>query len=435
MPTEVVLPSLGEADVDATVSRWLKAVGDSVKKGEPLLEVSTDKVDTEIPSPVDGVLLECRASEDDTVRLGDVVAVIGASAGPATTWPADPVATTPPAPVALPAPVVLPAPVPVAPAPAAPAPVVPPVLVTPPASRAATPPVDVADILNQHLNPTAPPQPARPLLPEAPAAEPAAEPPAEPYVTPPVRKLADQLGLDPLAVPGSGVGGRLRKQDLLDAAAPPPAPVADPRRGTTQTLSPTKAARAELATQTKLALTAGIEADLSHCHPESGDYNGHILHAIAVALRDSTDLNATLLGEAVEYHDCENIGWSIDTPVGPISPVLHDASARSPEDLGAALADLTARSISGRLEPEELKDGTFTVRDDGATGLTWATPAINRPQVAAVSVGTVRSQVIVVDGRVTTRDVVSLTLAYDRRVIDPGAAAAFLVRVQAALNG
>ena len=310
---------------------------------------------------------------------------------------------------------------------------------------------DIDAILNRNLRPAAPPQPAPPRAerveaePEEPHVTPGvqAEPgepyvtpgvqaePEESYVTPGVRHLADELGLDLDTVPGSGVGGRLRKQDLRNAAEATP----DPLRGTTQTLSPSRAARAELATQTKLALTAAIDADLSGCHPHDGKYNGHLLHAIAVALKTTTELNATLLGDVVEYHAAENIGWSIDTPAGPISPVLHDASSRSVDELATALADLTTRSSSGQLEPDDLKQATFSVRDDGATGMTWATPAINRPQVAALSIGKVRQEVILVDGIPATRDIVTLTLSYDRRVVDPGAAAAFLTRVQMALNG
>ena len=245
--------------------------------------------------------------------------------------------------------------------------------------------------------------------------------------------MADDLGVDIETVQGTGVGGRLRKQDLV-AKAPPPKPVTDPRRGTSQRLSPTMVARADLAVQTKLALTAGIEADLSLCHPADGNYIGHILRAVAGALRQTADINASLIGDDVAYHDAENIGWSVDTPIGPIAPVLHDASSRTAEELGDEVTTLTAKARSAELEPEDLKEGTFTVRNDGATGLTWATPTINRPQVAALSIGSVTQQAIIDEGQVRARPVVALTLCYDRRVVDPRTAAEFLKRVQAGLR-
>ena len=480
MSTDVVLPPLGESVTEATVSRWLKAVGDEVTADEPLLEVSTDKVDTEIPAPASGVLQEIRYNEDDIAHIGDVLAVIGSPATPAPWAPApttpvvapapQPVTPQPSAPVTPATPQVTAQPMPPAmPQPSAPAvtppapqpaaqPTVPPVTAAPvtpptpiwrtlfpsdrvpaaPAPLPATPPAEVAAPVSDT------PAPAPAAAPVAPAAD-------EPgYVTPLVRKLASQLGLDLAAVHGTGVGGRVRKQDLLDAAgrrdagqdSPANVPLTsddDPRRGTTQPLSAERVAQAEMVAQTaRAALSAALEADLTLLDGQtSGSPLGHILAAVAATLRTMADLNASLADDAVVYHATENIGLAVDTPDGPLTPVLHDAGQMTPAQLAAAAADLTARAAAGQLTPADLADGTFTVRDDGASGVAWAIPAINRPQVAALSIGrSAPRPVIITDDagpQVASRDFVWLTLSYDRRVVDPGRAAAFLSRLRDAL--
>jgi len=484
MSTDVTLPTLGESVREATVSRWMKAVGDSVTRDEPLLEVSTDKVDTEIPAPVSGVLWEIRFNEDDVAKVGDVLAVIGEAdqiddpapepalsrrAKPATsrrTTGLEALGDEAPAPARLGTFDRLLA-----------------SLAAPP--TAPTPQFDMTPYMTASQladQPTADQAEAEPVA--APGAEPEPEPepetdtaddeqmeptrvivtpgvtpgasaPAEPptlpvpaldekhdtYVTPLVRKLAAELGVNLAQVHGSGVGGRIRKQDLLNIASRPllnPSSVADtpdPRRGTSQAPSPARLARADLATNATLALASCIEVDVTAARAQLGGHVGAIVKAVAISLRVVGELNASLLGDAVVFHNTESIGWVVDTSVGPLAPVIHDASELNPAALEAAIADLVGKSATGSLSPADLAGGTFTVRDDGASGLAWAMPAINRPQVAALSIGCVnRRAEIADDGTVAAHETVYLTLAFDRRVADPGAAASFLQRVKAALS-
>jgi len=483
MSIDVVLPSLGESVTEATISRWLKAIGDDVTRDEPILEISTDKVDTEIPAPASGVLLEILFNEDDTANVGDVVAIIGtADSQTPVEWPA-PVTwplIVPPAPA--PQPTVIPpaaaslqhaAPLP----PAAPAQ---PLAATPP-PLGATP---MIDSIAQHLpsrgydeladaHPMAPPPvPPPPIwralypdmddtgpLPRVEDDDNEIKPathgealPASPsgYVTPMVRQMADDLGVDLTTVPGSGVGGRIRKQDLLDAvdyhvvttepaSAPPVQP--DPRRGTTHALSRERAAQADMVAQTsRVALSVGIEADVTALRArlaKPDEYLGDVLAAVAATLRAMAELNASVINDTVVYHDRENIGLVISTADGPLTPVIHGAGELTAAQLGAAASSLEARAIAGTLTPSELAAGTFTVHDGGPSGVAWSIPAINRPQVAALSIGQVSSRPVVVEGhgagRIASRDIVWLTLSYDRRVIDPDMAASFLSRLRDAL--
>jgi len=491
MSVDVTLPTLGESVREATISRWMKAVGDTVTRDEPLLEVSTDKVDTEIPAPVTGVLWEIRFNEDDVARVGDVLGVIGEAEEP--TEPArKPTPKSAPAPAPKPTPTAAPKPTPTprpAPEPRpepTPEPEPEPVpretatasqardrvgtfdrllallsapLTAPSAQFDMTPYMTASE-----LNPEADDEdgvdaafpadddmePTRLIVPplakagsaEAPTIPvPALDEPHDTYVTPLVRKLAAELGVNLAQVHGSGVGGRIRKQDLLKMASRPltkPGAVvngADPRRGTSQPPSPARIARAELATNATLALAASIEVDVTRVRATTGSYMGAILQAVAAALRVMGELNASLLGDAVVFHNTESIGWVVDTTVGPLAPVIHDAGQLAPEKIEAAIEALVIRASAGTLNPADLAGGTFTVRDDGAAGLAWAMPAINRPQVAAMSIGCINRRAEVSDdGTVANRETVYLTLAFDRRVVDPGAAATFLQRVKATLG-
>jgi len=431
--TDVTLPALGESVSEATISRWMKAVGDSVTQDEPLLEVSTDKVDTEIPAPATGVLWEIRFNEDEIAQVGDVLGVIGEAdtvAGPPTTPPVSSLDTFDKLLASLAAPLTAPVaqfdmtPYLNMPQPSAP---------VEPASADADDEMELTRV----ISPTPAPGPtAPPVIPV-----PALDDPHDGYVTPLVRKLAAELGVNLAQVHGSGVGGRIRKQDLLNIATRPiTTPTAvddapDPRRGTNQAPSPARVARAELATNATLALAAAIEVDVTGMTSSPGGHIGAILQAVAAALRVVGELNASLLGDAVVFHNTENIGWVVDTTIGPLSPVIHDAGGLDPAKLEATVEALATRAAAGSLNPADLAGGTFTVRDDGASGLAWAMPAINRPQVAALSIGCVNHRAEVSDdGAVTRRDTVFLTLAFDRRVADPGAAADFLQRVKTALR-
>jgi len=401
MSTDVVLPPLGESVAEATISRWLKAVGDDVVADEPLLEVSTDKVDTEIPSPATGVLLQVFFNEDDTARVGDVLAVIGVLS--------DGYAPPPP---------------PTAPQRAIPMFATPPPVWTP--SRTIAPPVQPDTVQPDTVQPAAPrfaPR-AEPLVAsdQTPTVEPSEEDPSEdevPYVTPAVRKLADNLSIDLADVHGTGVGGRVRKQDLLNAAATRAAQ----RRGTTRPL---------VAHAPRGTLSAGIEVDVTSLDPDQ--FFGEVIAAVAAALRDTAEVNATIIDDVVVYHDHENIGLVISTHDGPLTPVIHDAFAFTAQQLEAGARDLAARAANNELDPEDLADGTFTVQNDGASNVAWAIAAINRPQVAALSIGRVAARPAVVAGQIVVRDRVWMTLTYDRRVVNPTDAAAFLNRLRNAIG-
>jgi len=452
MSIDVVLPTLGESVTEAIISRWLKAIGDTVTQDEPLLEISTDKVDTEVPAPASGVLLEILFNEDDTARVGEVVAVIGTESAPSPSphiaplnWP--------------------PAEAPVAP-PATGAYAATPMIDTPPAEP--TPPLpprgynDMGDAPSRP--PMAPPTPVAPTaiwhalypqdaedtgnLPRVGASrieEESYVASHSGYVTPQVRQLADDLGLDLTTLPGSGVGGRIRRQDLLDAVdyhvvetppEPPVVPEPDARRGTTRPLSRERAAQADMVAQTsRVALSVGIEADVTDLHAKPDEYLGYVLAATAATLRAMADMNASVINDSVVYHDRENIGLVISTPDGPVTPVIHGAGELSPAELTAAANRLETQALAGLLTPSELAAGTFTVHNGGPTGVAWSIPAINRPQVAALSMGQVSSRPVVVDdglGRtsIASRDIMWLTLSYDRRVIDPDLAASFLSRLR-----
>ncbi len=440
--TEVLLPALGESVTEGTVSRWLKAVGDTVEVDEPLLEVSTDKVDTEIPSPASGVLLEIRVAEDDTAAVGAVLALIGdAAAAPAPV--AAPPAPVPPAPVAAP-----PAAAPTAPAAA-------PVAVSP----AATPAPQVAARRSE---------------------EPGV------YVTPLVRKMATEHGIDLASVRGTGVGGRIRKQDIIDAAAAkraaaaaPPAPAAPPAapaaaasasaapvvsaeaaklRGTTEKLSRMRRVIAERmveSLQVAAQLTATVEVDLtaiSRLRAAAKDdfkkregaslsYLPFIVKAAVEALKAMPILNATADFEAgtLTYADQENIGIAVDTERGLMVPVIHDAGDLNLAGLAKRIGDLAARTRAGKVGPDELGGGTFTVTNYGSAGTLFDTPIINLPQVAILGTGAlVKRPVVVTDqfgnDAIAVRDMMYLSLSYDHRLIDGANAARFLGLIKARLE-
>ncbi|MFT3877219.1 MAG: 2-oxoglutarate dehydrogenase, E2 component, dihydrolipoamide succinyltransferase [Propioniciclava sp.] len=456
--TEVILPALGESVTEGTVSRWLKEVGETVEADEALVEISTDKVDTEIPSPVAGTVLEIRFQEDDVAEVGAVLAIIGdASAVPAPA-PA-PAAPAPAAPAPAPAPAA-----PAAPAPA-PAPAAPPA----PAPVAAAP------------TPPAPPAPApAPAAPPAPAAAPAASA-APGYVTPLVRKLASQHGVDLGSVKGTGVGGRIRKSDVLAAAeaakAPAPAPVAaaapaaapaasapqaeaaaSSKRGTTEKVSrlrATVAKRMVESLQVAAQLTATVEVDLtaiSKLRARAKDdfraregaslsYLPFITKAAVEGLKQFPVINATLDLEAgtITYPAAEHIGIAVDTPKGLIVPVLQDAGDLNVTGLAKKIADLAARTRASKIGPAELSGGTFTITNYGSAGTLFDTPIINQPQSAILGTGAlVKRPVVVKDARlgevIAIRDMMYLSLSYDHRLVDGADAARFLSFVKARLE-
>jgi 2-oxoglutarate dehydrogenase E2 component (dihydrolipoamide succinyltransferase) len=447
--TALTLPALGESVTEGTVTRWLKNVGDAVAVDEPLLEVSTDKVDTEIPSPVAGTLLEIKVAEDETVEVGAELALIGdASAAPA---PVTPAAPEPAAPAAEPAPAAAPAPA--APAPAAPAPAAP-----APAAPAAPAPAAPA--------PTSP-QTSAPIAPSIEAGG---------YVTPLVRKLAAQHNVDLSKVQGSGVGGRIRKEDVLAAAsaaqsatapaaqsgaaapAAPAAPAASPLRGTTEKVSRLRKVIAERMTESlhvSAQLTQVMEVDVTNIArlreankaeflAREGvklTYLPFFAKAAIDTLKAHPKLNANLNTEAgeVTYYDRENIAFAVDTERGLLTPVVKDAGDLSIAGLAKKIADVAERTRTNKITPDELSGGTFTITNLGSFGALFDTPIINQPQVAILGPGAVVKRPVVIDDpelgeTIAIRHMVYLALTYDHRLVDGADAGRFLQDVKKRLE-
>lgn len=440
--SEVVLPALGESVTEGTVTRWLKKVGDTVAVDEPLVEVSTDKVDTEIPSPFAGVLQEIRVQEDETVAVGAVLAVVGdGAAAPAA--PAAPVAEAPAPVVEAPAPVVeAPAAPVVTPAPVA-APVAPP-----------TPPAPAAPV----AAPVATPQVALPVASED-----------DPnYVTPIVRKLAHDLGVDLGNVRGTGVGGRIRKEDVMAAqgapvasapAAPkaPAAPLApSPLRGTTEPMSRLRkvlAERAVASMQASAQLTSVVEVDVTRVAQlrsrvqaaftaKTGtklSFMPFFTLAAAEALVAHPKINSTVEGENIVYHPSENISFAVDTDRGLLTPVIRSASQLNIAQIAQQIADLAERTRNNQLKPDELSGGTFTLTNTGSRGALFDTPVVFLPQSAILGTGIVAKRPAVVtdaDGNesIAIRSLVYLALSYDHRIIDGADASRYLMAVKARLE-
>ena len=458
MSHEVTLPALGESVTEGTVTRWLKNVGDTVAVDEPLVEISTDKVDTEIPSPVAGVIEEILVAEDDTVEVGAVLVRVGDGSGAAAPAAPAPAAETP-APEPAPA-VAAPAPEPVAPpvAEAPPAPPAPPVAPpvaepAPPATPPAAPPPAVAP-------PVAAPAVAAPA---ASAGLPGPVPTGSrsmPYVTPIVRKLAHDHGVDLATVTGSGVGGRIRKEDVLAKAggSAAPAPVATPTvveasalRGTSVAMSRLRkviAERAVASMQQTAQLTTVVEIDLTEVAELRQAAKDQFLQATGVkltflpffvkaaaeALRVFPIINAVVEGETIVYPATENISIAVDTERGLLTPVLKNAGDKNIAAIAGDIADLAERTRTNQLSPDELAGGTFTVTNTGSRGALFDTPVVFLPQVAILGTGIVQKKPVVVthngDDSIAIRQTVFFALSYDHRIVDGADAARFLTMVK-----
>jgi 2-oxoglutarate dehydrogenase E2 component (dihydrolipoamide succinyltransferase) len=437
----VLMPELGESVTEGTVTRWLKKVGDAVEVDEPLVEVSTDKVDTEIPSPVAGTLISITAEEDVTVSVGGELARIGT--GGTTAAPAPPALSAPPTPATPPAPPAQP--------PAAPAPKPEPA----PAPQAA--PAPAAD------------------------AAPAAGSSSAPYVTPLVRKLAAENNIDLSSLNGTGVGGRIRKQDVLSAAqqkeeaakapapasaapaqapaapkpsAPTPAPALAHLRGTTQKASRIRqitAKKTRESLQATAQLTQIHEADMTRIvalrdKAKAGfaeregvnlTYLPFIARAVIDALKAHPNVNASYNEDTKEitYYDAEHLGFAVDTEQGLLSPVIHNAGDLSLAGLARAIADIAARARSGDLRPDELSGGTFTITNIGSQGALMDTPILVPPQAAMLGTGAiVKRPRVVVDETgnesIGVRSICYLPLTYDHRLIDGADAGRFVTSIR-----
>ena len=444
MSESVVLPALGESVTEGTVTRWLKKVGDSVNVDEPLVEVSTDKVDTEIPSPVAGVIEQILVQEDETVQVGAVLVIIGSGSGSAA--PAAPAAAAPVAP-----PVVQAPPAPVAP-PVVAAPVAPPVVATPPVVVAA---------------PVVAPPVAPPVVAATVISVPAASSTDAGYVTPLVRKFAQDSGVDLSRVSGTGVGGRIRKEDVMAATSAPvgssaapaaahvPAPISA-LRGTSEPMSRLRKVLAERAVASMVSsaqLTTVVEVDVTRIAEMRKSIQARFTAATgtklnfmpffflasAEALRSHPKLNASIEGETINYHPSENISFAVDTERGLLTPVIRDAASLSLAQIAQQIADLASRTRENKLKPDEMMGGTFTLTNTGSRGALFDTPVVFLPQVAILGTGVVQKRPVVItssDGQesIAIRSMVYLALSYDHRLVDGADASRYLVDVKARLE-
>lgn len=460
--TEVTLPALGESVTEGTISRWLKQVGDSVDVDEALVEISTDKVDTEVPSPVAGTVQEIRADEDDTVEVGAVLCVVGdGSAAPAAEAKDEP---------------------------------------APAKSEEKTedktdePASDEQSDAGDQGGQAPMPAPSEPeakeeakepqQAPKQTSPEPVATNKVAPraqgdegqYVTPLVRKLADQKGVDLSSIKGTGVGGRIRKQDVLDAASAASAPAAAApaaagspapskpsaeaaaKRGTTEKLSRlrrTIAKRMTESLQVSAQLTATVEVDLTMIsriraaakddfkkrNGASLSYLPFITKAAVEALQQFPKVNATIDTDAgtATYADAEHIGIAVDTERGLLVPVIKNAGDLNVGGLARHIGELAGRTREGNLSPDDLTGGTFTITNYGSAGTLFDTPIINQPQVAILGTGAlVKRPMVMTDTNlgetIAVRDMMYLSLTYDHRLVDGADAARFLSAVKERLE-
>ncbi|WP_312809937.1 2-oxoglutarate dehydrogenase, E2 component, dihydrolipoamide succinyltransferase [Corynebacterium variabile] len=427
--TDVKMPELGESVTEGTVTNWLKKVGDTVDVDEPLLEVSTDKVDTEVPSPVAGTLVEILADEDDTVDVGAVIARIGDGSAAAA-----------------------------------------------PAEKKAEPKPEPEEETKQEPKaeekpaPKAEPEPKK----EAPKAEAKAEPKSEPaagnlpYVTPLVRKLAEKHGVDLSTVTGSGVGGRIRKQDVLAAAeggstATEAAPAAvvlkgsDPAkaslRGTTAKVNRIRAITAKTTLESlhgAAQLTQVHEVDMTRVaelrksskavfqdkYGVNLTYLPFFAKAVVEALLAHPNVNASYNAGTQEmtYHDSVNLSFAVDTPEGLISPVVHNAQDLSLPELAQAIVDIADRARNKKLKPNDIMGGTFTITNIGSEGALTDTPILVPPQAAMLGTGAIVKRPVVIseDGQdaISIRQMVFLPMTYDHQVIDGADAGRFLTSIK-----
>ena len=446
--TSVTLPEMGESVTEGTVTRWLKAVGDDVALDEPIVEVSTDKVDTEIPSPVAGTLLEITVGEDQTIEVGAQLGVIGDAGAAAAPEPAPPAKASP-------------APTAAAPAAAPPAP-----------TRSPD-----ADAPKQ--------QPAAQAIPAAPV-------PEGTYVTPVIRKLAADSGVDLASVKGTGVGGRIRREDVVAAgdakaaaaaaraatapapAAPPaaapatpaaaaPAAAAGPTKpdqaataliGTTQKLPRIRqsiAKNMKFGLDTAAQLTTVTEVDVTRvaalrARAKTGfaaregvnlSFLPFFVKAALEGLKAHPVVNSTLSDDIKEitYHGSVNLGIAVDTPRGLIVPVIKNADDLNLAGIARKVADLAKRTRDNKIGPDELSGGTFTITNTGSVGALFDTPIFVPPQSAILGTGAiVRRPMVIEDGDgnevIAIRSMCYLAISYDHRNIDGADASRFLGAVK-----
>ncbi|MCZ7436233.1 2-oxoglutarate dehydrogenase, E2 component, dihydrolipoamide succinyltransferase [Micromonospora sp. WMMC241] len=470
--TPVTMPALGESVTEGTVTRWLKQVGETVEVDEPLLEVSTDKVDTEIPSPVAGTVQEIKVAEDETADVGAVLAIVGAAgAAPAEAKPEpkpEPKAEAKPEPK--PEPKAEPKPEPKVEEPT------PGMSYNEPSAEAeqAAEPAKA----EQAAQPSAPtPTPQRPTAPAQGGGEEAAG-----YVTPLVRKLAAEHGVELGSVNGTGVGGRIRKQDVLEAAekakaakAAPAQPAAEPaaakapaqpaakpepsaKRGTTEKLPRIRATIAKRMQQSlheTAQLTTVVEVDVTKVaklrarakdsfqakHGVKLSFLPFFALAAIEALQTHPIIQASmdLDGGTITYPAAEHLGIAVDTERGLLVPVIHNAGDLNMGGIAKRIADLAERTRANKITPDEMAGATFTLTNTGSRGALFDTPIVPSPQSAMLGTGAVVKRPVVVNDPelgevIAVRSMVYLAMSYDHRLIDGADAARFLTSVKERLE-
>jgi pyruvate dehydrogenase E2 component (dihydrolipoamide acetyltransferase) len=478
---DVIMPQMGESIAEGTVTKWLKNVGDRVERDEPLFEISTDKVDAEIPSPAAGVLKEIRVPPGTTVAVNSVVAVI-AGEGEATAMAA--VATVPAA-APSPSPTWVPPTAPSVeyriegePPPPAPPPPPPPPPPLAPAEAAAPMPAP-APLLEPPPEPVAEAPPPT----ETPRAEMTAEELRLGRSSPVVRKIAAEHQVDIRAVAGTGIGGRVTKQDILghietrssspDATIPPgaapasavappppapPSPSAEPaapagqaaarvervpmsaiRRKTAEHMVLSRRTSAHVSTVFEVDMTRVDQLRQKHkaSFAERGvrlTYTPFVLRAVVDALKAFPVLNASIDGDHVVYHRDVNLGVAVALDWGLIVPVVHHADEKNVLGLARAVNDLGDRARARKLKVEEVQGGTFTVTNPGAFGSLFGTPIISQPQVAILDIGTIEKRPVVRDDAIAIRTMCYLALTFDHRLVDGADADRFMAHVKQTLQ-
>ena len=415
MPTNVVMPQMGESVAEGTVARWIKKVGDVVDRDEPLFEISTDKVDAEIPAPSAGVLLEIRVREGETVPIDTVVAVIGEPGEVAAVEAAEAPAASSGAAADLPA-----------------------------ATRSAR--TEASE--------------------SAPSAETLTEERRRQKSSPLVRRIAEEHHVDITHVPGTGIGGRVSKQDILaylDARRTqvPSAPsgggadlhIPAFQPGEAVDLQPMSVMRRKIAEhmiysrRTSAHVHSVFEIDFTAVaaarrarkaeFEQAGvklTYLSFIAKAVADALRAMPVLNASIDGDRIAYKQDVNLGFAVALDWGLIVPVIHKADRLDLSGIAAGIADVAARARAKQLKPEDVQGGTFTITNPGSFGTLFGMPIINQPQVAILAVGTIEKRVVVVDDMIAMRQRGYLTLGYDHRLVDGAVADQFMSEVKATLE-
>jgi len=446
---DVTLPQLGETVTEGTITQWFKNVGDVVSADEPLFEVSTDKVDTEVPSPVSGVVTEIRASEGDTIDVGTVVAIV--SDGEVT-------------PVAAAAAEPSPAPIP-EPAPA------------PEAAPAPTPEPAAAPAPEPAAEPAPAPAPARE---PAPAAQQSTSQNDPRLLSPVVRRLVNEHGIDSSLLTGTGPGGRITREDVLDhldkvgssasapapapaqasAPAPAPAPAPATQSGGRETIVPLSKIR-QLTGDHMVAskstsphafsvvevdfanvdrVRSAVKADFRATEGFSLTYLPFIARALVDGLQEFPNLNASVVGSDLVVHGYIDLGIAVDLGYqGLIAPVIRGAETKRLRAIAQEIHDLADRARSRRLSPDEIQGGTFTISNNGSAGSVLTMPIINQPQVGIVSTDAIVRKPVVAnlsDGgeAIVVHPVGNLAMSWDHRAFDGAYAAGFLLRVKEILE-